>query len=310
MRIAFLGKGGSGKTTITTSFIKYLEKKGKKILAVDADVNVHLKEALEMRAPFLGDKFDEIASYLEESKVNKNIPIIGTLTPSKETKFINPTLEDDFIKKFGTVKNNIALIACGTYTKKGLGVSCYHSKLGSLILAYNRILDNKDFYVVSDMTAGTDSAGTSMYAVSDINVFVVEPTKKSIQVLNDYKNIIEESKNNVYVIANKIESDEDIEFINNNIDKNIILGYVKKSNNLRKFEQGDKEGLNNFVEEIIDINKNILSKLDRYKKDWDKYYNTHKDIFIKDAKEWYSEYYKQDLTKYIDKDFKYSEVIK
>lgn len=32
MRITFLGKGGSGKTTLATSFIKYLEKKGKKSL--------------------------------------------------------------------------------------------------------------------------------------------------------------------------------------------------------------------------------------------------------------------------------------
>ena len=310
MRIAFLGKGGSGKTTITTSFIKYLQKEGKEILAVDADVNVHLKEALEMEAPFLGNKFDEVANYLEEDKINNKIPVIGTTTPSCETKFIKPTLKDEFIKKFGTVKDNVGLIACGTYTKEGLGVSCYHSKLGSLILTYNRLLDNNDFYVVSDMTAGTDSAGTSMYAISDINIFVVEPTKKSIQVLNDYKKIIEESKNNVCVIANKIESEEDIEFINNNINKDMILGYVKKSNNLRSFEQGNKQGLENFVEEMKDINKNILAKLDSYDKDWDNYYDTHKNIFIKDAKEWYSEYYKQDLTKYIDKDFKYGKVIK
>ena len=310
MRIAFLGKGGSGKTTITTSFIKYLQKEGKKVLAVDADVNVHLKEALEMEVPFIGDKFDAIASYLEESKINKKIPVIGTTTPSNESKFIKPSLDDEFIRMFGTVKDNVGLIACGTYTKEGLGVSCYHSKLGSLILAYNRILDDNDFYVVSDMTAGTDSAGTSMYAISDINIFVVEPTKKSIQVLNDYKNIIDESKKNVYVIANKIESNEDIEFINNHINKDIILGYVQKSNNLRSFEQGNKQGLENFVEEMKDINKNILSKLDSYNKDWDNYYNTHKNIFIKDAKEWYSEYYKQDLTKYIDEDFKYSKVTK
>ena len=310
MRIAFLGKGGSGKTTITTSFIKYLRKENKEVLAIDADINVHLKEALDMEAPYLGDKFDEIASYLENNKIKNNIPVIGTLTPSKETKFINPTLKDPFIQKFGTVKDGLGILACGTYSKEGLGVSCYHSKLGSLILAYNRILDNKDFYVVSDMTAGVDSVGTSMYAISDLNIFVVEPTKKSIQVLNDYKSIIDDSKNNVYVIANKIESEDDIEFINNNIDKEMILGYVKKSNNLRKFEQGNKQGLEDFTEEMLDINKNILAKLDNYDKNWNEYYNTHKKIFIADANEWYSEYHKQDLTKYIDENFKYSEVIK
>ena len=309
MRIAFLGKGGSGKTTMTTSFIKYLEKKNKEVLAIDADVNVHLKEALNMEAPYLGEKFNEIADYLENKKVKRNIPIIGTLTPSGETRFIRPTLKDPFIQKFGTVRGNVGLLACGTYQKEGLGVSCYHSKLGSMILAYNRLLDNKDFYVVSDMTAGTDSAGTSMFGVSDISIFVIEPTKKSIQVLNDYKNIIEDSQKEVYVIANKIESDSDIEFINNNVDKNIILGYVRKSNNLRKFEQGDKQGLEDFTNEMLEINKIILNKLDSFNKDWDSYYRLHKKIFIDDANEWYSEYHKQDLTKYIDEEFEYSEVI-
>ena len=310
MRIAFLGKGGSGKTTMTTSFIKYLEKLNKQVLAVDADVNVHLREALDMNSPLLGEKFNEIASYFEKEKVEKNIPIIGTLTPSRETTFIYPTLNDPFIQKFGTVKNNLGLLSVGTYNKEGLGVSCYHSKLGSIVLAYNRLLDNKDFYVVSDMTAGVDAVGTSMFAVSDINIFVIEPTKKSIQVLNDYKNIVNDSKNKIYVIANKIENDEDIEFINNNVDKNLILGYVKKSNNLRKFEQGNKQGIEDFADEINEINETILNKLNNCNKNWDEYYDIHKKIFIDDASEWYSEYHKQDLTKYIDNNFKYSEVIK
>lgn len=310
MRIAFLGKGGSGKTTMTTSFIKYLQKEKKEVLAIDADVNVHLKEALDMDVSHLGDKFDEIACFLEGEKTKRNIPVIGTLTPSKETTFISPSLKDPFIQKFGVVKDNLGLLACGSYTKEGLGVSCYHSKLGSIILAYNRLLDNDNFYVVSDMTAGIDSVGTSMFAISDINIFVIEPTKKSIQVLKDYSNIVKETKNTIYVIANKIESDEDIEFINNNVDKNLILGYVKSSKNLRKFEQGNMQGLEDFAEEMTEINKTILSKLDGYEKDWDEYYNLHKKIFIDDANEWYSEYHKEDLTKYIDEDFKYSEVIK
>ena len=42
MRVSFLGKGGSGKTTIAASFINYLNSINKQVLAVDADINVNL----------------------------------------------------------------------------------------------------------------------------------------------------------------------------------------------------------------------------------------------------------------------------
>ncbi len=45
--IAFAGKGGTGKTTLAGITIKYImEKTGKPVLAVDADSNACLNEAL------------------------------------------------------------------------------------------------------------------------------------------------------------------------------------------------------------------------------------------------------------------------
>ena len=65
MRVSFLGKGGSGKTTLSTSFIKFLENKDEKVLAIDADINVHLGQSLNMETKYLGDDFEEISKYLE-----------------------------------------------------------------------------------------------------------------------------------------------------------------------------------------------------------------------------------------------------
>jgi Mrp family chromosome partitioning ATPase len=47
-QIAIAGKGGTGKTTFTALLLRYLmrEKKGKALLAVDADANANLNEAL------------------------------------------------------------------------------------------------------------------------------------------------------------------------------------------------------------------------------------------------------------------------
>ena len=51
MRIAFVGKGGSGKTTSAAVFSRYLAARGRPVVAVDADVNQHLAQALGHEGP-------------------------------------------------------------------------------------------------------------------------------------------------------------------------------------------------------------------------------------------------------------------
>ena len=306
MRISFLGKGGSGKTTLSTSFIKFLENKEEKVLAVDADINVNLGQSLNMETKYLGDDFEEISKYLER---NDKI-IIGTTPPTNESVFIKPNLEDEFFKKFATYKNNnLALLTVGTYTDKKVGYACYHSKLGSAVLIYNRLLDNEKLTVVTDSTAGVDSVGTSMFYVSDINIFVVEPTKKSIDVYKDFIEITKKYKINNYVIGNKIRNQSDIEFIKSQIDENQILGFVEDSEYLRKYEQGNSEELSSFIKENNNINEKIYNLLKSTKKDWNNYYEIQKQVYKDDCGDWYSQFYNTDLTKYIDPEFNYEKAI-
>lgn len=307
MRITFLGKGGSGKTTLATSFIKYLEKKGKKVLAIDADINVNLGAALNMPEKYLGDIFDDVCKDLEN---NSKKPLIGSSPATRESKFIRKGLNDPFLKKYATYnQKGTALLTVGTYTDNKIGYACYHSKLGSAVFIYNRLLDDKDLYVVTDATAGIDSVGTSMFNVSDLNLFVVEPTKKSIDVYKEFKNIVSNYGIDTYVVANKIRNESDIEYIKKNIDENYILGFIKDSDDLRKFEQGDQEGLDNFIKNNEQILESILNKLNSIEKNWDKYYDIQKQIYVDDVGDWYSQFYGEDLTKYIDEKFSYKDVI-
>jgi CO dehydrogenase maturation factor len=46
MKIAFAGKGGSGKTTLSALFVRHLTARGLPVVAIDADINQHLAEAL------------------------------------------------------------------------------------------------------------------------------------------------------------------------------------------------------------------------------------------------------------------------
>ena len=307
MRITFFGKGGSGKTTLSTAFVKYLEKENNSVLAVDADINVNLASALDMQKKYLGDIFDSICRELE---TNPSKPLIGSSPATTESLFIKNGLDDPFIKKFATFnERGTALLTVGTYSDNKIGFDCYHSKLGSAVFIYNRLLDDENLYVVTDATAGIDSVGTSMFNVSDLNVFVVEPTKKSVDVFKEFRDIVSTHGIETYVIANKIKNENDIEFIKRNIDEKHILEFIYESDDLREFEQGDLDGLNRFIENNAQIFKTIKNRLDHTIKDWDRYYRIQKQIYLDDIGDWYNQYFGEDLTKYIDDNFSYKDVI-
>ncbi len=305
MRVSFFGKGGSGKTTVSSSFISYLLKKKENVLAIDADMNVHLAKVFDMPVNIISKENEEIVKFLEP---NRNIPIIGTTPPIKDSKFIKVSKEDSFLKKYATFKDNLMLLTVGTYTLENVGSDCYHSKLNTLELIYHRLLDTNKDYVVTDSTAGIDSLGTSLFFVSDINVFIVEPTKKGISVYKDFNDIASKLGIKTYVIGNKVTDKEDEDFLIKEVGKENILGFIKSSKNLRKYEQGEKEYFDEFINENKDVYENLISVMKNTPRDWKKYYERLKKVYVAACLDWYSEYYKEDLTKYIDQDFSYEEV--
>src|SRR2546430_6257104 len=70
MKIAFVGKGGSGKTTLSSLFVRHLAAAGAPVVAVDADINQHLGVALGLdeteasAIPAMGEHLPKIKEYL------------------------------------------------------------------------------------------------------------------------------------------------------------------------------------------------------------------------------------------------------
>src|SRR5689334_9591032 len=66
MKIAFAGKGGSGKTTLSSLFVRHLAARGLPVVAIDADINQHLAEALGAagQPPAMGAHLARIKDYL------------------------------------------------------------------------------------------------------------------------------------------------------------------------------------------------------------------------------------------------------
>jgi CO dehydrogenase maturation factor len=68
VRVAFVGKGGAGKTTLAVLFSRFLVASGCRVLAVDADINQNLAGALgegeDVLRPALGGCLPQIKEYL------------------------------------------------------------------------------------------------------------------------------------------------------------------------------------------------------------------------------------------------------
>jgi CO dehydrogenase maturation factor len=309
MRISFLGKGGSGKTTTTAAFVKYLSKKYAEVLAIDADLNIHLQKALQIQGETqkLGNKFTEISDYLKGNR-KLNTEMIGTTPPSLDSQFILPNQEDSFIRKYTLKQDNISLLTVGSYEHADLGATCYHGKLMVLESIFHHMLDKKEDWVIADATAGVDNLGTSLFFAYDLNIFVVEPTIKSIQVFKDFLKFSDSFNLKTMCIVNKYEP-EDEEFIKNNLDTNLILGKLPKSNNVKKFEQGDNQAFESYVLECAEAFENIEKEVGKTERDWNFYLKNLIQVHQKNSQTWYNSYYSQDLETQIENDFDYEKVI-
>ncbi|MDO4759436.1 MAG: AAA family ATPase [Candidatus Saccharibacteria bacterium] len=307
MRISFFGKGGSGKTTAAAMMAKYLTSRKQEVLAIDADINVDLSEMLDLRPEPIGDRLADLAKMLEPNEQNKHF--IGSTPPTSKTRFIRPSLTDEFFKKFAETRENLGLLRVGSYDDKTVGSSCYHSKLGSIVFVYNRLLDDENFWVITDSTAGVDTVGTNIFAVSDVNLFIVEPTKKGVKVFLDFLEITKDHQLKTYVLLNKIQSPEDEKFVRAQIPDKYIIGQIKESKQLKRFEQGEAAALDEFVKENQAVCEKIESLTKSTKRNWQEYYARHRQIYLNDAKEWYSQYFGEDLETYLEPDFNYEEYL-
>ncbi|MCS7093270.1 MAG: AAA family ATPase [Patescibacteria group bacterium] len=234
MRVAFLGKGGVGKTTLAAAMAKYLAKKMPLVLAIDADVNEHLNQALAIDKPlvFLGDHFDWLFDFLFKKRLFKisGLPRVGFLPPSTESRFIVFGKEDPVIAKFFCFKDNFGVAMVGSYSKTEIGAWCYHGRLNTLELFLHYLVDKKDQVLILDMNPGVDIVATSLYFACDVYLFVVEPTIKSLQVFLDFKKLVgdrlKKYKIQVGVIINKIYDEGDLEFISKYKLKDPILAKI------------------------------------------------------------------------------------
>ncbi|GAA4014489.1 ATP-binding protein [Streptomyces sp. NBC_01352] len=310
MRIAFVGKGGSGKTTLSALFSRHLARSGAPVVAIDGDINQHLAYALGLdedeffAAPPLSARTGEIKDYLRGTnpRIASRDAMVKTTPPGRGSRLVRLLGDDEIHTHHVQEVGGVPVMVTGAFGESDLGVACYHSKLGAVELYLNHLVDGPGEYVVVDMTAGADAFASGLFTRFDMTFLVVEPTRKSVSVYRQYRDHAAEFGIPVAVVGNKVTGEDDLAFLREHVGTDLVA-HCEQSSFVRAQEQGRDAG------ELESHNARTLDRLraavDARPKDWTAFQRHGVEFHLRNATAWANEATGQDLAAQVDPDFQH-----
>ncbi|SFJ51529.1 CO dehydrogenase maturation factor [Streptosporangium canum] len=310
MRVAFVGKGGSGKTTLSALFARYTAVRGGPVVAIDADINQHLGMALGVEEGALprpmGAHLTEIKEYLrgDNPRVSSAAAMVKTTPPGRGSRLLDLKEPADPVHARYAVgtPDGPRLMVTGPFAEDDLGVACYHSKVGAVELYLNHLVDGAGEYVVVDMTAGADSFASGLFTRFDLTFLVAEPTRQGVGVYRQYRDYAADFGVPVAVVGNKVHGPRDVEFLREHVGQDLLV-CVEHSAAVRAMEQGRPFRLEDLEPANAEALGGLLTHLDAQEKDWARFGRQAVQFHLKNAEAWANRATGEDLAAQIDPDF-------
>ncbi|MFE9428944.1 ATP-binding protein [Kitasatospora sp. NPDC006697] len=316
MKIAFVGKGGSGKTTLSALFIRHLAATGRPVIAVDADINQHLGPALGLtdrqaaELPSLGAHLPQIKEYLRggNPRIASAEAMIKTTPPGSGSRLLRIVEENPVYaacaRPVALDEGSVRLLVTGTFAEEDLGVACYHSKVGAVELLLNHLVDGGDEYLVTDMTAGSDSFASGLFTRFDLTFLVAEPTRKGVSVYRQYKEYARDFGVALRVVGNKVQSADDLAFLRREVGDDLLTAFGQ-SDWVRRLEQGAEPGLGELEPENRSALELLHAAVDAAFADRDprRYADQAAHFHRRNAESWGNAKAGADLSEQVDPDF-------
>jgi len=250
MKILICGKGGSGKSTITSLLAKDLETKGYRVLVVDADEsNYGLSVQLGLEDP------KELMDQLGGKKAVVDKMWAGRSAGEKAVIFSESWGIDEIPSECVSKKDNLYLLQIGKVKHFGEGCACPMGGLSRDFL--NRLkLGLKDIAVI-DTEAGVEHLGRSVESGIDVILLVLDPSYESIRLSEKISAMAKEAGKSVHFVLNKMDK-ATADKISDKIGKERVIGFVPFTSSIQ--EKGlSGEELDTTTADITDITNFILN---------------------------------------------------
>ena len=293
MKIAFVGKGGSGKTTTAALFARYMQQRGHRTLALDADINQHFAAALDYEGKLanMGMEIDRIKQHLAGVNALFEIDEMKKTTPpGRGSNLVTLDAGDWFMQEFTEDADGVRIAGAGEIPEGNVGVRCYHSLNGAVELLLGHMADKDDDMVIVDMTAGADALSSTLFAKVDALVLVVEPTRKSLGVYVQLMPAIEKYGLPLYVVANKIVEQSDTNFILETIPE--LVAVLPQSPYIRARERGQHVKMErDLINQLGILAAHVLAT----PRDWQGMQQRSYELHLKNADDWAGEQIKNQI---------------
>ncbi|MDP2951801.1 MAG: carbon monoxide dehydrogenase accessory protein CooC [Chloroflexota bacterium] len=206
MKIAVAGKGGVGKTTLSSLLARVYAERGRPVLAVDANPDANLGLALG----FSPQELERITPLVEMDKLIEERT--GAKPGSRAPFFkINPKV-DDIPERFSAQIDGIRLLVMGTVKTGGGGCLCPEETLLRALMSH-LVLERSEV-VIMDMEAGVEHLGRGTAEGVDAFIVVVEPGRRSLQTAAAVKRMASDlGVKRCYLVGNKVTGEADWQFI-------------------------------------------------------------------------------------------------
>lgn len=245
LKIAIGGKGGVGKTTVTSLLARCLAaNKNNKVIAIDADPVANLAAGLGIPEDEPITPISQLTELIEERTGAKAGTMGGFFS-------LNPKV-DDIPDRFSLIRDNVKLLVMGTVQSGGSGCICPESTILKALM--NHLVLFRNDIVVMDMEAGVEHLGRATSASVDALVIVVNPGARSRAAADKIRKLGSDiGIKRILVLGNRVNGVEDEELIRSSLPDFEILGFLPENDEV---VAADREGRRPF-EDIGDAPKEL-----------------------------------------------------
>jgi CO dehydrogenase maturation factor len=256
LKVAIGGKGGVGKTTITSLLARCLAAdENNKVIAIDADPVANLAAGLGIDESEPITPIAELRELIAERTGAEPGTMGGFFT-------LNPKV-DDIPDRFSRERDGVKLLVMGTVQSGGSGCICPESTILKALMTH-LVLYREDV-VLMDMEAGVEHLGRATSASVDALIIVVNPGARSRVAAEKIRQLGKDiGIKRIVVLGNRVRNELDKELIRSSLPDFEIIGFIPEHDEI---VAADREGLRPF-DDIANVPQELFdaaSHLESYK---------------------------------------------